>query len=122
MVVDTRVPLVGHRLDPHGPRGRPARGQALRPRLLELGGNNAGIVCPTADLDMALRAIAFGRWARPASAAPRCAACSCMTASTTLVPRLKKAYESVEGRQSAGDGTLVGPLIDKAPSTPCRRR
>ena len=28
--------------------------------MLELGGNNAGIVCPSADLDMALRAIAFG--------------------------------------------------------------
>ncbi|TMV59054.1 aldehyde dehydrogenase family protein, partial [Thioclava sp. BHET1] len=28
--------------------------------ILELGGNNAGIVCPSADLDMALRAIAFG--------------------------------------------------------------
>ena len=28
--------------------------------ILELGGNNAGIVTPSADLDMALRAIAFG--------------------------------------------------------------
>ena len=44
-------------------------GREVGPRLakrfaravLELGGNNAGIVCPSADLDMALRAIAFER-------------------------------------------------------------
>ena len=38
--------------------GAAARG-AFRPRLLELGGNNAAIVAPTADLDLALRGIAF---------------------------------------------------------------
>jgi aldehyde dehydrogenase (NAD+) len=42
--------------------------------ILELGGNNAMIVAPSADLDMAVRAIAFSaRSARRASAAPRCA-------------------------------------------------
>ena len=33
--------------------------RAIRAIILELGGNNAAIVCPTADLDLALRAIAF---------------------------------------------------------------
>src|SRR5690606_7787428 len=48
--------------------GSTRMGREVGPRLakrfaraiLELGGNNAGIVCPSADLDMALRAIAFG--------------------------------------------------------------
>ncbi|MCO5152440.1 aldehyde dehydrogenase family protein, partial [Shinella sp.] len=48
--------------------GSTRMGKEVGPRLakrfarsiLELGGNNAGIVCPSADLDMALRAIAFG--------------------------------------------------------------
>lgn len=38
----------------------PAVAARFRRSILELGGNNAGIVCPSADLDMALRAIAFG--------------------------------------------------------------
>src|SRR5665213_3866556 len=47
--------------------GSTAMGRAVGPRLakrfarsiLELGGNNAAIVCPSADLDLALRGIAF---------------------------------------------------------------
>ena len=54
-------------------------------------------------------------WARPASAARRCGACSCMTASMTrCVPRLKKAYESVSVGNPLETSSLVGPLIDKA--------
>ena len=45
--------------------------------ILELGGNNAAIVSPTADLDLALRGVAFAAMGTAASAAPRCAACSC---------------------------------------------
>src|SRR3989344_6171954 len=55
----------------------PARGRAVGPRLaarfargiLELGGNNAAIVAPTADLNLALRGIAF---AAMGTAGPRC--------------------------------------------------
>ncbi len=62
--------------------GSTAMGRAVGPRLasrfgralLELGGNNAAIVCPSADLDLTLRAASPSRpWARRASAAPRCA-------------------------------------------------
>ena len=49
LVDDPRVALrVGDRIDRDGPRGRPARRAAVRPRrLLELGGNNAMIVAPS---------------------------------------------------------------------------
>src|SRR5579864_8476791 len=61
LVDDPRVPAVSA-------TGSTAMGRSVAPRLaarfaraiLELGGNNAGIVCPTPDLDLTLRAIAFG--------------------------------------------------------------
>ncbi len=47
-------------LDCDGSPGRAATGGTIRPAaLLELGGNNAAIVCPSANLDLALRGIAF---------------------------------------------------------------
>ena len=60
LVDDPRVPLVSA-------TGSTAMGREVGPQLarrfargiLELGGNNAAIVCPSADLDLALRAIAF---------------------------------------------------------------
>ncbi len=83
--------------------------------ILELGGNNAGIVCPSADLDMALRAIAFGAMG---TAGQRCTTLRRLfvheSIYDTLVPRLKKAYESVSVGSPLETGALVGPLIDKA--------
>lgn len=94
-----------------GPRvaGRFARS------ILELGGNNAGIVCPSADLDMALRAIAFGAMG---TAGQRCTTLRRLivheSVYDTLVPRLKRAYESVSVGNPLETTALVGPLIDKA--------
>lgn len=51
--------------------------------ILELGGNNAGIVSGSADMELALRGIVFLQSARPVSAARRCAACSFTKACTT---------------------------------------
>ncbi|RUU51232.1 aldehyde dehydrogenase family protein, partial [Mesorhizobium sp. M7A.T.Ca.TU.009.01.1.1] len=83
--------------------------------VLELGGNNAGIVCPTADLDMALRAIAFGAMG---TAGQRCTTLRRLfvhdSVYDALVPRLKKAYESVSVGNPLETSSLVGPLIDKA--------
>ncbi|HWK67398.1 MAG TPA: aldehyde dehydrogenase family protein [Rhizobiaceae bacterium] len=83
--------------------------------ILELGGNNAGIVCPSADLDMALRAIAFGAMG---TAGQRCTTLRRLfvheSVYDTLVPRLKKAYESVSVGNPLETSALVGPLIDKA--------
>ena len=54
-----RAARLRHRIDPHGPGRAPRLAARLAHAILELGGNNAAIVCPSADLDLALRAIAF---------------------------------------------------------------
>lgn len=81
--------------------------------ILELGGNNAGIVCPSADLDMALRAIAFGAMG---TAGQRCTTLRRLFVHAAvydqLVPRLKKAYASVAVGNPLETQALVGPLID----------
>lgn len=94
-----------------GPRlaGRFARS------ILELGGNNAGIVCPSADRDMAVRAIAFGAMG---TAGQRCTSLRRLFVHDSIYDQLlgplKKAYASVSvGDPSKGD-KLVGPLIDAA--------
>jgi len=82
--------------------------------ILELGGNNAGIVCPSADLDMALRAIAFGAMG---TAGQRCTTLRRLFVHESvydqLVPRLKKAYGSVSVGNPLESSALVGPLVDK---------
>jgi aldehyde dehydrogenase (NAD+) len=115
MVDHPKVPLVSA-------TGSTAMGRAVGPRLarrfaralLELGGNNAAIVAPSADLDLALRGIAF---AAMGTAGQRCTTLrrlfvheSCYDA---LMPRLKAAYASVPVGDPRRAGTLVGPLIDQ---------
>jgi aldehyde dehydrogenase (NAD+) len=101
--------------------GSTRMGRAVGPRvmqrfgrvLLELGGNNAVIVAPSADLDLAVRAILF---AAVGTAGQRCTTTRRLIVHESvkgeLVQRLKTAY----GRLTIGDpldGNLVGPLIDK---------
>lgn len=116
MVDHPKVPLVSA-------TGSTRMGRDVGPRLarrfaraiLELGGNNAGIVCPSADLDMALRAIAFGAMG---TAGQRCTTLRRLfvheSVYDAIVPRLKKAYESVSVGNPLETSALVGPLIDKA--------
>lgn len=116
--------LVDHHLVPLvSATGSTRMGRDVGPRLakrfaraiLELGGNNAGIVCPSADLDMALRAIAFGAMG---TAGQRCTTLRRLFVHESvydkLLPRLKKAYESVSIGSPLETSALVGPLIDKA--------
>src|SRR5690606_3344020 len=103
--------------------GSTRMGREVAPRLarrfarsiLELGGNNGGIVCPSADLDMALRAIAFGAMG---TAGQRCTTLRRLfvheSVYDALVPRLQKAYASVSVGSPLETSALVGPLIDKA--------
>ena len=103
--------------------GSTRMGREVGPRLakrfarsiLELGGNNAGIVCPSADLDMALRAIAFGAMG---TAGQRCTTLRRLfvhdSVYDALVPRLKTAYQSVSVGNPLEGKSLVGPLIDRA--------
>ena len=83
--------------------------------ILELGGNNAGIVCPSADLDMALRAVAFGAMG---TAGQRCTTMRRLfvhrDVHDDLMPRLIKAFETVTIGNPLTTDALVGPLIDKA--------
>ncbi len=82
--------------------------------LLELGGNNAGIVAPSADLDLALRAVCF---AAAGTAGQRCTSLRRLFVHEkiyrSLVPKLKKAYASLSVGDPLEEGTLVGPLIDQ---------
>ena len=83
--------------------------------ILELGGNNAIVVCPTADLDMAIRAILFGA---VGTAGQRCTSTRRLFVHNdiygALVPSLKKAYEGIRIGNPMDSKTLVGPLIDEA--------
>ena len=103
--------------------GSTAMGRAVAPRLaarfarqiLELGGNNAAIVAPSADLDLALRGVAF---AAMGTAGQRCTTLRRLfvhdSVHDAFVARLNAAYASVKvGDPRKGD-TLVGPLIDRA--------
>ena len=98
-------------------------GRAVGPRvaqrfgrtLLELGGNNAAIVTPSADLDMTVRACAF---AAIGTAGQRCTTLRRLIVHEdihdVLLDRLKRAYASVTVGDPRFSDTLVGPLIDRA--------
>ncbi len=83
--------------------------------LLELGGNNAMIVTPSADLNMAVRAILFGA---VGTAGQRCTTLRRLLVHNividTLLPQLVKTYRSLRVADPLQPGTLVGPLIDEA--------
>jgi len=83
--------------------------------LLELGGNNAMIVAPSADLKLAERAITF---AAVGTAGQRCTSLRRLIVHQSvreqLVARLKAVYGAIKIGDPLKDGTLVGPLIDKA--------
>ena len=82
---------------------------------LELGGNNAAIVCPSADLDLALRAIAF---AAMGTAGQRCTSLRRLIVHERvyreLIDRLKQVYRRAVVGDPRDPKTLVGPLIDGA--------
>ncbi len=83
--------------------------------LLELGGNNAMIVTPDADLDLAIKSITF---AAVGTAGQRCTTLRRLivheSVKDRLVDRLRSAWESIRiGDPREGD-VLVGPLIDHA--------
>jgi aldehyde dehydrogenase (NAD+) len=102
--------------------GSTAMGRAVAPilaarfarALLELGGNNAAIVCPSADLDLTVRAVAF---AAMGTAGQRCTTLRRLIVhrdvAGAILPRLKAAYGSVSLGDPRRPETLVGPLIDE---------
>ena len=114
LVRNPQVPLVSA-------TGSTAMGRAVGPvvaarfgrSILELGGNNAAIIAPTADLDLTLRGVAF---AAMGTAGQRCTTLRRVflheSLKETFLPRLKAAYASVPVGNPLQPGALVGPLID----------
>ena len=110
---DDRIPLVSA-------TGSTAMGKEIAPRiagrlgrsLLELGGNNAAIVAPSADLDLVVRAILFSA---VGTAGQRCTSLRRLivheSIADTLLERLAAAYRSVPIGDPREEGTLVGPLV-----------
>ncbi|WBO61886.1 L-piperidine-6-carboxylate dehydrogenase [Streptomyces camelliae] len=113
LVDDARVALVSA-------TGSTRMGREVGPRvaarfgrsLLELGGNNAAIVAPSADLDLAVPAIVF---AAAGTAGQRCTTLRRLIVhrdiADTLIERLTAAYTRLPIGNPFDDTTLVGPLI-----------
>jgi aldehyde dehydrogenase (NAD+) len=80
--------------------------------ILELGGNNAAIVAPSADADLAVRGITF---AAAGTAGQRCTTLRRVVVHSSrhdeLVERLAAAYASLPIGSPTEASTLVGPLI-----------
>jgi aldehyde dehydrogenase (NAD+) len=116
---DPRIPIVSA-------TGSTRMGRALGPvvagrfgrAILELGGNNAMIVAPSADLELATRAITFSA---VGTAGQRCTSLRRLIAHESvkdkLIERLKGVYEKLSIGDPREKGTLVGPLIDEAAFT-----
>ena len=116
LVGDARVPLISATGSTRMGRAVAARAATRFARtLLELGGNNAMIVTPTADLDLALRAIVFSA---VGTAGQRCTSLRRLIVHRAvyeaLIPRVQQAYASVRIGDPLVAGTLVGPLVDEA--------
>lgn len=82
--------------------------------LLELGGNNAMIVAPSADLEMTVRAILFSA---VGTCGQRCTSLRRLIVHEdihdALLEQLRKAYSQISIGNPLADGVLVGPLIDE---------
>ncbi|GIE88567.1 L-piperidine-6-carboxylate dehydrogenase [Actinoplanes regularis] len=113
LVDDPRVSLVSA-------TGSTRMGREIGPRvaarfgrvLLELGGNNATVVAPSADLDLALQGIVF---AAAGTAGQRCTTLRRLIVHRDIADQLVERLAAAYGRLPIGDpfdeGTLVGPLI-----------
>jgi aldehyde dehydrogenase (NAD+) len=113
MIQDPRLPLVSFtgstRVGRHVAESVARR---LGRTILELGGNNAIIVAPDADLDLAVRGILFGA---VGTAGQRCTTTRRLIAHVSvidaLVDRLAGAYRQVPIGDPLAAGTLMGPLV-----------
>jgi len=116
LVEDTRVPLIS--ATGSTGMGRSV-GTAVAARfgrsLLELGGNAATIVTPSADVGLAVRAITFGA---TGTAGQRCTTMRRLIVHEDVyeqvIVAVKRAYEKLEIGDPRTPGTHSGPLIDRA--------
>jgi aldehyde dehydrogenase (NAD+) len=115
LVGDSRIALVSA-------TGSTSMGRAVGPRvaqrfgrvLLELGGNNATIVAPSADLELATRAILFSA---AGTAGQRCTTLRRLIVHESIADQLVTRVRQLFGQVKVGDprqtDSLIGPLIDE---------
>ncbi len=113
---DPRVPLISATgSSKMGVRVAESVGRRFGKTILELGGNNAIVVAPSANLDLAARAILFGA---VGTAGQRCTSTRRIiiheSIRDTLVRRLVTAYDQISIGNPAAPDTLCGPLINQA--------
>lgn len=114
LINDTRIPLISATGSTKmGRHVAEAVARRLGRSLLELGGNNAIVVTPSADLDLAMRAILFGA---VGTAGQRCTTTRRILVHENvreqLTSRLVEAYRQVRIGNPLDSGTLMGPLIN----------
>ena len=113
-VDDPRLPLVSATgSTAMGAAGGPRLASRFARSLLELGGNNAMIVAPTSDRELAIRAVLFSA---VGTAGQRCTTLRWLivheSLASELVADLVRAYGTVTVGNPLDDGVLLGPLID----------
>src|SRR5204862_4642957 len=114
MLDDRRLPLISATGSTRMGRIVAERvGRRLGRTLLELGGNNAIILMPDADMDLALRACVF---AAVGTAGQRCTSLRRLFLHKSIAEdfraRLLKAYQQIRIGDPLDPQTLMGPLID----------
>jgi aldehyde dehydrogenase (NAD+) len=115
MLADRRLPLISATGSCHmGRRVAEVVGQRLGRTLLELGGNNAIVVMPDADLDLALRACLF---AAVGTAGQRCTSLRRLFLHRSIAARFTEKLLAAYGQVRIGDplepSTLMGPLVNR---------
>lgn len=115
MTADSRVPLVSATGSIRmGKQVAQVVGARLGRSLLELGGNNAIIITPNADIEMAIRATVFGA---VGTAGQRCTSTRRLIVHSSIFNQVKDRlvgiYQNIQIGNPLEKGTLVGPLIDK---------
>jgi len=114
LALDTRVPLVSATgSTAMGKKVAAVVGQRLGKTLLELGGNNAIIITPHADLDIAIRGAVFGA---VGTAGQRCTTTRRLIVHESLYETVKQKLKAAYGQLRIGNPldqeNHVGPLID----------
>ncbi len=115
MVADTRLPLISATGSVRmGQQVGTRVAQRLGRSLLELGGNNAIIVMPDADLDLAVRAALF---AAAGTTGQRCTSLRRLIVhedvADDVTKRLVEAYATIPMGDPLDEGTLFGPLVNQ---------
>ncbi len=116
LVCDERIPLVSFTgSTPVGKHIAAKVAGRLGRTILELGGNNAMVLTPDADLDLAIPAIVFGS---VGTCGQRCTTTRRVLVDESIAQELERrllaAYEQVRIGNPLAQGTLCGPLIDQA--------